>query len=125
MPHIRSIITVNLICWAFLVSYVPIFVMIVLKSSGRTVPIWFGLFQTYAKSVHVVINPFIYVATNTRFRHFVLSKLRGREEERSEDTIGQEGDALCDQNQPSSSPQLTPHPPSRPSPDQNKHCTTV
>ena len=105
MPHIRSIITVNLICWAFLVSYVPIFIMIVLKSSGQFVPIWFGLFQTYAKSVHVVINPFIYVATNSRFRHFVLSKLRREGEERSVDTVGQEGHPLYDPNRSSSTPQ--------------------
>ncbi|KAL5255567.1 hypothetical protein ACHWQZ_G010964 [Mnemiopsis leidyi] len=118
MPHIRSIITVNLICWAFLVSYVPIFVMIVLKSTGQYVPLWFGLFQTYAKSVHVIINPFIYVATNSRFRHFVLNKLRRREEERSVDTVGQEGHPLYDPNQSTSTPHAppSPAPPSPPSP---------
>jgi len=123
MPHIRSIITVNLICWAFLVSYAPIFVMIILKSSGQSVPIWFGLFQTYAKSVHVIINPFIYVATNSRFRHFVLNMLRHKEQERSVDTVGQEGHPLYDPNQSSSTP-----PPPQPPPNPDNHCklsTTV
>lgn len=79
MPHIRSVVTVNLICWAFLVSYVPIFALIILKSSEVTVPVWFGLFQVYAKSVHVVLNPFIYVATNRKFRHFVMCRMGLRE----------------------------------------------
>lgn len=115
MPHIRSIITVNLICWTFLFSYSPIFVMIVVKSSGRSPPVWFGLFQVFAKSVHVIINPFIYVATNTRFRHFVLMKLKREEVERSVDTVGQEGNPLYDPNLAASLPHITsqhPQPPS-------------
>eukprot|EP00116_Pleurobrachia_bachei_P006857 sb/3467119/ len=71
MPHIRTVITVNLICWAFLFSYTPIFIHIILKSTQTEVPPWFALFQVYAKSIHVVLNPFIYVATNRRFRRYV------------------------------------------------------
>jgi len=81
MPHIRSIITVNLICWAFLASYLPIFILLILKSTNVAVPGWFVLFQVYAKSIHVILNPFIYVATNKRFRDYILDRLRGRVEE--------------------------------------------
>ena len=69
--HLRTLLTVNLICWALLISYLPVFILIILKSTGTAVPNWFTLFQIYAKSIHVVLNPFIYVATNARFRRYV------------------------------------------------------
>ena len=77
-PHLRTVVTVTLICWALLVSYLPIIVVIVLKSTGTAIPNWFILFQVYAKGFHVVLNPFIYVATNQRFRSHVARGLRLR-----------------------------------------------
>ena len=69
--HLRTLLTVNLICFTLLISYLPVFILIILKSTGTHVPTWFTLFQIYAKSIHVVVNPFIYCVTNTRFRGYV------------------------------------------------------
>jgi hypothetical protein len=74
--HLRTLLTVILICWALLVSYLPVFVLILLKSAGRRVPTWFTLFQIHVRGVHVVVNPCIYVATNARFRGFVSRLVR-------------------------------------------------
>lgn len=76
LPHLRTLLTVNLICWTLLVSYFPLFVLIVLKSTGVPIPNWFTLFQIYAKSIQVVVNPFIYVATNLRFRRCITRLFR-------------------------------------------------
>ena len=74
-PHLKPVVTVSLICWALLVSYIPIFILIILKTTSTPIPSWFNLFQVYAKGFHVVLNPFIYVATNARFRNFVTRRL--------------------------------------------------
>ena len=97
MPHIRSIITVNLICWAFILSYTPLFITIVLKSSGVNIPVWFGLFQVYSKSIHVVVNPFIYVATNLRFQNFIIAWLTRKmgKGDSEDETSGDAGVGPC------------------------------
>ena len=71
MPHIKTVTTISLICWAFIGSYIPIFVRMILNSLGYRIPIWFLHFQVYCKSIHVILNPFIYVATNARFRRYI------------------------------------------------------
>ena len=66
LPSKSAVVTVSLICWVYVASYLPIFIRRVMDT-----PPWFIYFSMYALSVSFVANPIIYTATNNRFRCFV------------------------------------------------------
>lgn len=70
----RAAVTILYICLAFVVSYIPAFINVLLTSTLKVdVPTWFIMFAIYTKSINSLANPPIYCITNKRFRRFLKS----------------------------------------------------
>ncbi|XP_063685293.1 melanopsin-like [Bolinopsis microptera] len=74
----KTYITLTLIYWSMMFSYIPLFIQSIAGYAGaqsRILPDWFYLFRIYMMSLNVVINPFIYMGTMNGFRRFVVNIL--------------------------------------------------
>lgn len=74
----RMILTLSAVVWVFLGSYVCVIVNLILgflHTFERQQAAWFDLIMVYFMSLNVIMNPMIYVLTNTRFRQFLLNRL--------------------------------------------------
>ena len=73
----RTIISILVVSWVFILSYIPIFIKMALNMSGTPVSYTFQITQQYLLSANVLLNPPIYFIFNRRFRRFV-KELCGR-----------------------------------------------
>ena len=64
-------ITISSICWGFILSYCPTLIIYCLVFAGAKIPIWFHIFQNYARAINIVVNPLIYSITNACFRRYL------------------------------------------------------
>ena len=87
--HLRrfhAVKTVSIVCWTFLVSYIPCMALWILKglSATNTIPtpsskVFIGLRIATIMSIaiNIVANPLIYFYTNEKFAFFIRELLRG------------------------------------------------
>ena len=73
-------ITIASICWAFILSYLPVFVGVLLQffAPRVNIPNWYPILYNSSIAINVVVNPFIYALTNKRFRHHSKNSFKGR-----------------------------------------------
>ena len=72
LPRMNTIITISCVCWAFIISYIPTFIVVVMKTiDPYLIPRWFEIIQLYGLSINTTVNFFIYIKTNKRFQNFV------------------------------------------------------
>ena len=69
----NTIIIISSICWGFILSYVPFFVILCLEVFNFNYPGWCELLKSYMLSINVIINPIIYTLTNNRFREYLMN----------------------------------------------------
>ena len=67
----RTIVSLMVVSWVFVLSYVPIVVKMGLGLSGKPVSYTFQVTQQYLLSANVLLNPVIYIIFNRRFKRFV------------------------------------------------------
>ena len=75
LPNRAALITVTMLCWGFLITYVPWIIWILLVTTS-TAPTWLKMFANNCFSLNYFLNPCIYTLTNKRFRDFVTRKYR-------------------------------------------------
>ena len=68
-----TVITMLCVCCAFIVSYIPRLILVSLDHITGNVPVWLYILHSYAYSINTITNPFIYTATNKKFRDFLKS----------------------------------------------------
>ena len=71
IPSKKAVITISLVCWVYIISYIPTAVQISLLSPHHPPSTWLSLFATYTFSLNIIANPFIYTLTNNRFNRFM------------------------------------------------------
>ena len=74
----KMFLTLSMIVQVFIASYVCIILNFILGSVGSfkdQQSHWFDLLMIYTSSLNVVLNPFIYVLTNKKFRDIVFSSI--------------------------------------------------
>lgn len=75
-PKLSTVITVSCICWVFTASWLPYLIVWTCKFLTIQVnKVWFTVAE-HAISLNVVLNPFIYTASNKSFRVFVIGLIR-------------------------------------------------
>ena len=68
---LKAVKTVALICWVYIVSYIPSVVLFALPVAGVTeIPHYVNLINMYTLSFNLIANPLIYSFTNKRFALF-------------------------------------------------------
>ena len=67
----KAIITISLICWLFITSYLPYAIGVSIEITGGIIPVWFAYLQNFILSLNVFANPIVYTATNARFLVFM------------------------------------------------------
>lgn len=63
-------LTVSLICFIFVTSWLPLGVSKIVLLFGGRVSRWVEIFQVEFLSANIVLNPLIFWVTNRRFRRF-------------------------------------------------------
>lgn len=71
LPSRKSIVTIMLICWVFIFSYLPVGTLIGWSTPGSHAPTWLSVLAEYTLSLNLVANPFIYTFTNKRFKRYM------------------------------------------------------
>ena len=66
----RTVLTVSLICFIFVTSWLPLGVSKIVLLFGGRVSRWVEIFQVEFLSANIVLNPLIFWVTNRRFRRF-------------------------------------------------------
>ena len=67
----KTIVTISMICWAFIISYFPVIVNAVMKQFKVNPGDWYYTLQIFSAGINVVINPIIYCVQNKRFREYL------------------------------------------------------
>ena len=67
-----ALVTITIICWTFVISWLPFVIKVILTSAMDTVPPWIYVFQIEMLGLNVTLNPVIYTLTNRRFRDFLV-----------------------------------------------------
>ncbi|KAL5264555.1 hypothetical protein ACHWQZ_G005597 [Mnemiopsis leidyi] len=76
---LKAVKTVALICWVYIISYVPSVVLFALPVAGVTeIPHYVNLLNMYILSFNLIANPLIYSFTNRRFALFAKLLFTGK-----------------------------------------------
>ena len=76
--NFKAVKTISLICWVYIVSYIPSVVLFALPVAGVTnIPRYVNAMNMYILSFNLVANPLIYSFTNKRFALFAKLFLTG------------------------------------------------
>lgn len=67
----KTVLMLTLICCTFVLCYIPTLVKFVFYTRGYKIAQWFYLFHNYMLSLNSIVNPFIYLATNAKFRNHI------------------------------------------------------
>ena len=67
----KATVTISLICWIYIISYIPSALLVVLYMMKVQLPRWSYVSTQYALALNVIANPIIYTMTNRRFADFV------------------------------------------------------
>lgn len=78
VPSRSAVTIVACICWSFLLSWTPWVIIWVNTLRGAEVAPVFVTIAEHFVTINAVINPFIYTATNTSFRRFLMGFLKRR-----------------------------------------------
>ena len=70
----NAIVTVSLICWVFILSWMP-YIVRALMALSRPLPSWFYIVQYKLNILSLTLNPIIYTFTNRKFRIFIQRRL--------------------------------------------------
>lgn len=70
----QALLTVNAICWVFVLSWAPYIVRAIMAAMGIKLPLWFYTLQYSLNILSLTLNPVIYSITNRRFRTFLLRR---------------------------------------------------
>ena len=66
-----AVITLLLVCWAFVLSYIPDYIIVLLDLFGNEYPNWFYTIQMYSYALNTIINPLIYSWKDPGFKKFL------------------------------------------------------
>ena len=74
----RSLITIGIVCWVYILSYTPFYLDVILSQAGafKVSPVWFDFLSNCALELNSIANPIIYFFTNRRFKSYCLSYVR-------------------------------------------------
>ena len=70
-----AVVTITIICWTFVISWLPFVIRVILASATDAVPAWLYVVQIEMLGLNVTLNPVIYTVTNRRFRDFLLKTI--------------------------------------------------
>ena len=70
--NLRSSVAILLICWCFIISYIPFIVQELVRSLNGSLSLEFSVFTVYAWSFNSTLNPIIVFCSNKSFKRFVL-----------------------------------------------------
>ena len=73
-----TFITISMVCWLFVCSYLPTIVLTIFIATKYTPPNWYYPFTVAFLTINIEANPFVYGATNKSFREYVLMTGRTR-----------------------------------------------
>ena len=76
LPSLRAIVITLSISTIYVISTVPKGVMNVIVAQHKVPPTWLMLFQKEVYFLNTVCNPIVYTAVNTRFRGFVMRRMK-------------------------------------------------
>ncbi|XP_063686084.1 galanin receptor 2a-like [Bolinopsis microptera] len=71
----QALITVNAICWIFVLSWVPYIIRAIMATLSIPLPLWFYTMQYNLNIISLTFNPIVYTITNRRFRRFILRRI--------------------------------------------------
>ena len=71
----QALITVNAICWIFVLSWVPYVVRAVMTLMSLPLPLWFYTMQYNLNIISLTFNPIVYSITNRKFRRFLSRRI--------------------------------------------------
>ncbi|KAL5266576.1 hypothetical protein ACHWQZ_G003825 [Mnemiopsis leidyi] len=71
----QALITVNAICWIFVLSWVPYVVRAILTLISIPLPLWFYTMQYNLNIISLTFNPIVYTITNRKFRRFLARRI--------------------------------------------------
>ena len=71
----RALTTVTCVCGLFIVSVCPYVLVVIVKATGKTIPISYEILQAYIFLLNASGNPILYTLTNRRFKSFLLTKI--------------------------------------------------
>ena len=75
----KATITLSIICWVFVASCVPLFILFAVKGViGKDPPQWMFILCQFLLSLNVVSNPVVYSMTNQRFAMWLRSLVQYR-----------------------------------------------
>ena len=78
MRNYKAVKTVSLICWVYIISYIPSVVLFALPVAGvENIPHYVNTLNMYILSFNLIANPLIYSFTNKRFALFAKLFLTG------------------------------------------------
>lgn len=67
----KASLTISVLCWVYIVSYIPSAMFVVLYLAGCEMPVWAYITTQYALGLNVIANPVVYTMTNRRFAEFI------------------------------------------------------
>ena len=70
-----ALVTITVICWTFVISWLPFVIKVILTSAMDTVPEWIYVVQIEMLGLNVTLNPVIYTVTNRRFRDYLVKTI--------------------------------------------------
>ena len=71
----QALITVNVICFIFVLTWVPFIIRATMAALSLTLPLWFYTMQYNLNIVSLALNPIVYSITNRKFRRFLFRRL--------------------------------------------------
>ena len=71
----QALVTVNAICWIFVLSWVPYLVRAISAVLSRPLPYWFYTMQYNLNIISLTFNPLVYTITNRKFRRFLSRRI--------------------------------------------------
>ena len=74
--NLNGLVTVLVICWVFIISWIPYVIRTIMTIRRSNLPLWFYTIQCNLNILSLAPNPFVYTATNHSFRKFCYRKLR-------------------------------------------------
>ena len=74
-----TFITISLVCWVFVLSYLPTILIACFIGAHFKPPGWFSVLCVSVLSLNIAANPLVYTATNKSFRESVFPRMKLRD----------------------------------------------
>ena len=72
IPGINALRTVSCVCWAFVISVIPLNVRVLLQVTKVHIPSWYYIAAHELLFMNALVNPIIYTVTNRDIRTFCI-----------------------------------------------------